>query len=82
MMKGQKGITLVALVITIIVMLILVGVSVTVALEGGLFDSAKAAGNQYEAAAKEEQAGNLVKVNETIMNITDAVEEYQERTAE
>ena len=39
-MKGQKGITLVALVITIIVMLILVGVSVTVALKGGLFKTA------------------------------------------
>ena len=40
-MRGQKGITLVALVITIIVMLILVGVSVTVAINGGLFDKAK-----------------------------------------
>ena len=45
MMKGQKGITLVALVITIIVMLILVGVSVTVALNGGLFDTADEAVN-------------------------------------
>ena len=43
MMKGQKGITLVALVITIIVMLILVGVSVTVALNGGLFTTAETA---------------------------------------
>lgn len=42
-MKEQKGITLVALVITIIVMLILVAVSVTVALKGGLFDSARTA---------------------------------------
>ena len=41
MMKEQKGITLVALVITIIVMLILVGVSITVALNGGLFTNAK-----------------------------------------
>ena len=40
MMKGQKGITLVALIITIIVMLILVGVSISVALNGGLFQKA------------------------------------------
>lgn len=53
-MKEQKGITLVALVITIIVMLILVAVSVTVALKGGLFDSAKsAAKNTNEAAIAE-----------------------------
>ena len=43
MMKGQKGITLVALIITIIVMLILVGVSITVAMNGGLFDKATTA---------------------------------------
>ena len=39
--KRQNGITLIALIITIIVMLILVGVSVTVALNGGLFTTAK-----------------------------------------
>lgn len=43
MMKGQKGITLVALIITIIVMLILVGVSISVALNGGLFTKATTA---------------------------------------
>jgi len=39
-MKTQKGITLIALIITIIVMLILVGVSVTVAINTGLFTTA------------------------------------------
>ena len=39
-MKKQRGITLIALIITIIVMLILVGVTVTVALDGGLFNTA------------------------------------------
>ncbi len=39
--KNNKGITLIALIITIIVMLILVGVTVTVALNGGLFKTAK-----------------------------------------
>ena len=43
MMKGQKGITLVALIITIIVMLILVAVTISIALNGGLFDKARTA---------------------------------------
>lgn len=54
MMKGQKGITLVALVITIIVMLILVGVSITVALNGGLFNTAKSAANNTAEARNAE----------------------------
>lgn len=60
-MKEQKGITLVALVITIIVMLILVAVSVTVALKGGLFTSAKnAATNTNVEAEGERQISNGV----------------------
>ena len=39
--KNQKGITLIALVITIIVMLILVSVTITMAVNGGLFGYAK-----------------------------------------
>ena len=54
MMKGQKGITLVALVITIIVMLILVGVSITVALQGRLFTTAKDAANNTKEARNSE----------------------------
>lgn len=55
MMKGQKGITLVALVITIIVMLILVGVSITVAMQGGLFDTARGAATGTNEAAQGEK---------------------------
>ena len=40
-MNNQKGITLVALIITIIVMLILVAVTISIAVSGGLFDTAK-----------------------------------------
>ena len=39
-LKNKKGITLIALIITIIVMLILVGVTINVALNGGLFETA------------------------------------------
>ncbi len=41
--KNDKGITLIALIITIIVMLLLVGVTLNVALQGGLFGNAKEA---------------------------------------
>lgn len=54
-MRGQKGITLVALVITIIVMLILVGVSVTAAVNGGLFKKAQQGATGTSTAANEER---------------------------
>ena len=75
MMKGQKGITLVALVITIIVMLILVGVSVTVALNGGLFttaEKAKDATNNALVVENKLDTGN-VTINGTEYNIQDYV---------
>ena len=52
--KNNKGITLIALIITIIVMLILVGVSVTVALNGGLFDTAQKAVSKTQIAEDKE----------------------------
>ena len=55
-MKKQNGITLVALIITIIVMLILVGVTVTVALNGGLFTTAKEAAKGTETERNKEIA--------------------------
>ena len=55
-MKNQKGITLIALIITIIVMLILVGVSVTVALNGGLFSTAQKATGDTKAERDNELA--------------------------
>ena len=58
-MKSQKGITLIALVITIIVMLILVAVTITMAVNGGLFDYAKKAGTATnDATANEQKLGN------------------------
>ena len=48
-LKTQKGITLIALVITIIVMLILVAVTISMAINGGLFEKAgKATRVRYE----------------------------------
>ena len=54
-MKSQKCITLIALVITIIVMLILVAVTITMAVNGGLFDYAKKASQDTNSAMKNEQ---------------------------
>jgi len=56
-MKNQKGITLVALIITIIVMLILVAVSVAVIINSDLLGTAKNAGADYRANADAE--GNM-----------------------
>ena len=52
--KMNKGITLIALIITIIVMMILVAVSVTVALNGGLFGTAKDAASKTQIEAEKE----------------------------
>ena len=54
--KTNKGITLIALVITIIVMLILVGVTISMAVNGGLFEYAgRAAGQTKNALSAEGQ---------------------------
>jgi len=55
MLKNEKGITLIALIITIIVMLILVGVTINVALNGGLFTKAEDAASATEKDAIYEQ---------------------------
>lgn len=59
MLKGQKGITLVALVITIIILLILAGVTISLTLgDNGLFKTAERAAKNYTNAANAER--NLV----------------------
>ena len=55
MKNKEKGITLIALIITIIVMLILVGVTINVALNGGLFDKAKTAADKTQREADREE---------------------------
>lgn len=54
-MKAEKGITLVALVITIIVLLILAMVSISIVSQQGLFDRASNAATTYNKAAEDEQ---------------------------
>ena len=50
----NKGITLVALIITIIVLLILAGVSLSFVLNGGILDKSQQAVNEYQNAANNE----------------------------
>ena len=68
-MSKNKGITLIALIITIIILLILVGVSINLAIKGDLFGSAEKAVNGTNAKVEEEQTrvdelmGKLEDVN-------------------
>lgn len=54
MFKAEKGITLVALVITIIVLIILAGVSISAAFNGGIIDNAKNAKDEFNRTATED----------------------------
>jgi hypothetical protein len=57
MLKGQKGITLVALVVTIIVLIILAGVSIALVLgNNGIVTKAQTGANNYKGAAANEKA--------------------------
>lgn len=74
MLKNQKGITLVALVITIIVLLILAGITISLTLgEHGIINRAEEAGKTYVEAQNNEM-NNLNefenKANEIIYNVT------------
>ena len=60
----NRGITLVALIITIIVLLILAGVSLSFVFNGGILDKAQQAVNEYKNASEKEQ------------NILEQIDEY------
>ncbi len=54
-MKQQKGITLIALVITIVVLIILAGVAISLTLtDNGIFNRAKQARDMYKNASEDE----------------------------
>ena len=56
--KQEKGITLIALVVTIIIMLILAGVSIKLAIDNnGVIENAKEAKDQYEQAQANDESG-------------------------
>ena len=62
-MRKNKGITLVALIITIIVMLILVAVSVNVLIKSNLIGTTEKAVNKYKTASEDEANGGVIEID-------------------
>ena len=81
--RNSRGITLVALIITIIIMLILVGVTVSIVINGGLFETAKQAVKQTEIEAYKEKI-EAIRINLLPEQITEGLEgkEYIDRFEE
>lgn len=75
-MKKNKGITLIALIITIIVMLILVAVSVNILIKSNLIGTAEKATNAYKTATEEEANGGKIKIGDIEY---DSIDEYINR---
>lgn len=71
MLKSQKGITLVALVVTIVVLIILATISISVAINGGLIQKTKDAKDYYESqgdAFNEFEANSAALIQEYLIN--------------
>ena len=62
-MRKNKGITLVALIITIVVMLILVAVSVNVLIKSNLIGTAEKTAERYNKVAEEEGNGGTIEID-------------------
>ncbi len=84
-MKNEKGITLIALIITIIIMLILVAVSISILINSGLIGKAKEAGSKTKTAYEEEsKMGDSINIDGQVYNSIDEYintsddEEYEE----
>ena len=72
-MKKNEGITLVALIITIVVMLILVAVSVNVIIKSNLIGTAEKTVNKYKTASEEEANGGVIEIDGKKYN---SIEDY------
>ena len=72
--RKNKGITLVALIITIIILLILAGISISALTNQGLFGKAKEAKEKYQIE-KEKEEISLIIMEKEINNITTSEEE-------
>jgi Tfp pilus assembly protein PilE len=73
MLKDKRGITLIALVITIIVLLILAGITINLTIgEDGIITKAKEAGDKYAQSAENEQSdlADFLNQTENIINST------------
>lgn len=71
MLKEQKGITLITLVITIVILIILAGVAISLSLsENGIFQRAKDAKNLYTNTADAE-SHFINNLDQEVTNIVD-----------
>ena len=73
MRNKNKGITLVALIITIVVMLILVAVSVNVIIKSNLIGTAEKTVDKYKTASEEEGNNGVIEINGKKYN---SIEDY------
>ena len=73
-MRNNKGITLIALVVTIIILLILAGVSITTLSGNGLFGRAESSAAKYQQASENE--------NSTLSSLMDKYDHYESQTTE
>ena len=73
MQNRNRGITLVALIITIVVMLILIAVSVNVIIKSNLIGTAEKAVDKYNKVAEEEGNSGVIEIDEKKYN---SIEEY------
>ena len=73
MQNKNKGITLVALIITIVVMLILVAVSVNVVIKSNLIGTTEKAVDKYKTATEEETNGGVIEIDGKKYN---SIEDY------
>lgn len=76
-MKKENGITLVALVISIIVLLILATVSISLVFNNGILDEAKSAVDKYSEGEIEEQI-KFAYIECQMKNFTDNLQEYSQ----
>ena len=74
-MKNKKGITLLSLIVTVIIMIILAGVSINLITNGGIIDKTRTATKEYQYAADKEQF-ELAKIGATDY-LTDEVDEEE-----
>ena len=74
--KEKNAITLVALVITIIVLLILVGITISQLANNGLFDKSKQAKEQYQNAQEDEET-KLAKYDNEIDSYVNGNRDYE-----
>ena len=73
MQNRNEGITLVALIITIVVMLILVAVSVNILIKSNLIGTAEKTVNKYKTASEEESKGRVIEIDGKKYN---SIEDY------